>query len=163
MLCPAAGREENQPLWSREAPQGDYSRVLEGPGTVGAGGGRGVLGGRQQEQRPGWNHLEGAASWAPVRARREEEAELVRGVPTGGEQGRERPGQKQTGLAQHAALLDRIAQLCNREQCPLSLSQRPSTTLPHPGKQRPSLTQNLLHIPGFGSSWAWAVWSREGD
>lgn len=30
----------------------------------------------------------------------------------------ERPGQKQTGLAQHAALLDRIAQLCNREQCP---------------------------------------------
>lgn len=52
MLYSAAGKDQNQPLWSGEAPQGVYSPVLEGPGTVGAGGGGGVLGGRKQEQRP---------------------------------------------------------------------------------------------------------------
>lgn len=75
MLYPAAGREQNQ-------PHGAYSTVL-GPGTVGVGGGGGVLGVGQQEQRPGLEPPGGgavrmtAASWGPVSTRWEEEAELV--------------------------------------------------------------------------------------
>lgn len=61
MQCSAAGREQNKPLWSEEAPQGAFPPVLEGPGTAGAGMGGGILGGRAARAKAwGWNLLDNA-------------------------------------------------------------------------------------------------------
>lgn len=91
-------------------------------------------------------------------------------MSTGGEQGRERPGQKQTGLAQHAPLLGRIGSaMQQRAMSPVPLPVAPPPLFltlrnkdPHSLRtfftgESPSPTSLAL-----GPSGAWTVWSREG-
>lgn len=94
----------------------------------------------------------------------EEEAELMLGVPTGGKQGRKRPGQKQAGLEQQAPLLDRIGsamqQSMERAMSPVLLPVAPPPLFltlrnkdPHSLRSFFTEGEAKPQIPGFGSFW----------